>query len=372
MSGLRPLSLIRTLGRRPEGERQRRIEASPQWHDGRFRNREGTFTSPSLGAAWEFIAGGSPNRKPQTPVPTVNPADALRQHAEGIRVTWLGHATSLVEVDGVRLLIDPVWGEHAAPTSLAGVRRFFDPPLALADLPPLDAVVITHDHYDHLDAPTVAALASRVPRWIAPLGVGARLEGWGVSPGAIEEHDWWDETAVESLRLVCTPARHFSGRSLFDRDTTLWCGWAIRGENGAVFAGGDGGYSSDFRTIGERLGPFDVALLEIGAYDAAWADIHMGPEQAVRAAQDVRADLLLPIHWATFDLALHGWTEPGERVLVAAKAADQNLAIPTPGEPVDPSDPPLPLAWWPDLEWATAEDAPIVSSGVVLPPRRVG
>lgn len=370
MPGLRPLSLLTTLGQRPEGDAQQRVEASPQWRDGQFRNPEGAVVLTGLGAAWEFFTGGSAHRTPASPVPTMDPAEALREPAEAVRVTWLGHGTSLLEVEGVHLLVDPVWGEHAAPTSLARVRRFFDPPLALDDLPHLDAVLLTHDHYDHLCAPTVAALAARVALWIVPLGVGARLEGWGVPAERIEEHDWWDETTVSDLRLVCTPARHFSGRGLRDRNTTLWCGWAMIGAQHRVLAGGDGGYSSAFRTIGDRLGPFDVALMEIGAYHQAWADIHMGPEQAVRAAQDVGARLMIPVHWATFNLALHGWTEPGERVIVAAEAAGLPIAVPRPGEPVDPADPPAVARWWPDLPWETAEKAPVVSSGMEPPTRR--
>ncbi|HIG75207.1 MAG TPA: MBL fold metallo-hydrolase [Bacteroidetes bacterium] len=339
------------------------MEASPQWRDGQFRNPEGAAMQMDPRTMWAFVAGGSPHRKPSTSIPTVNPAEALRQRAEGVRVTWLGHGSSLIEIEGVTVLVDPVWGEFASPNRIAGVRRFFAPPLALDDLPSLDAVLLTHDHYDHLCAPTVARLAERVGAWIVPLGVGARLEGWGVPPEHIREFDWWEETALGGVRVVATPARHFSGRGLRDRNTTLWCGWALLGETHRVLAGGDGGYSAAFRQIGERLGPFDVALMEIGAYHRTWADIHMGPEQAVRAAQDVGARLLIPVHWATFDLALHGWTEPGERIVRAAEAARQPLAVPRPGEPVDPAAPPDVERWWPDLEWESAEAAPIVASG---------
>ena len=276
----------------------------------------------------------------------------------------MGHGTSLVEIDGRRFLVDPVWSANASPGALFGVKRFHDAPLALDDLPDLDAVLITHDHYDHLDAETVVALAERVPLWVCPLGVGARLEGWGVAPEAVRELDWWDETDASGVRVTATPARHFSGRFLRDRNATLWCGFGLASGERSVYVGGDGGYSAAFREVGERLGPFDVALMEIGAYNHAWADIHMGPEQAVQAALDARAALLIPVHWATFDLALHGWTEPGERVLVAAEAAGVPLALPRPGESVDAASPPEASRWWPDLAWQTAEEAPIVSGGV--------
>ncbi|MEL6615774.1 MAG: MBL fold metallo-hydrolase, partial [Bacteroidota bacterium] len=289
---------------------------------------------------------------------------------------------------------DPLWSGNASPGPLFGVKRFHEVPLALDDLPPLDAVLVTHDHYDHLDAETVVALSGRVPRWICPLGVGARLEGWGVPPEAVTELDWWESTPLTSpeasdVTVTATPARHFSGRSLRDRNTTLWCGyvlveggasgeWPVAEEDEAsaspqppvprpssVYVGGDGGYSALFREVGERLGPFDVALMEVGAYNDAWADIHMGPEQAVQAAIDAQAQVLLPVHWGTFNLALHGWTEPAERVLVAAQEAGLPLALPKPGESIDPGDPPEAVRWWPELPWQTAEEAPIVSSGVV-------
>ncbi len=367
------VSLLRTLGARASGERQRRIEASPQWNGKKFVNPEGARMLNGVGAAWDWLTGGSPHRTPEAsgvPIQRRTAAD-FATPAEGLRLTWMGHGTTLVEIAGRRFLIDPVWSDNASPGRLFGVKRFHDVPLALGDLPPLDAVLITHDHYDHLDAETVTALALRVPRWICPLGVGARLEGWGVPPQAITELDWWEATDASGVEITATPTRHFSGRFVNDRDSTLWCGFVVQaspeasGARGpSVYVGGDGGYSDLFREVGERLGPFDVALMEVGAYNQAWADIHLGPEQAVQAALDARAQLMLPVHWATFDLALHGWTEPGERTLVAAREAGLPLALPRPGESIDIANPPEAARWWPDLAWETAEGAPVVSSGV--------
>ena len=359
------------FGGTPEGERLDRMRRSPQWQGGRFRNPEPASMGAPAGAAWEWLTGGSDHRRPDV-VPTVARRGADFAATQDLRATWLGHSTALLEVEGHRLLTDPVWSPTASPGRAFGVRRFFEPPLPLADLPALDAVLLTHDHYDHLDWRTVRALADRVPRWLAPLGVGAHLERWGVPAERVTELDWWDEARVGGLRVVATPARHFSGRTLSDRDRTLWCGWAVLGHGRRVYVTGDGGYQAAFAEVGRRLGPFSVTLAEVGAYNARWADIHMGPEQAVRAVGDARGGLMLPVHWGTFDLALHGWTEPAERVLVAAEAAGLPVAVPRPGQSVDPTAPPAPERWWPALAWQTADEAPVVSGGVATPPPSAG
>ncbi len=356
------------LGRKPRGPRQARLAQSPQYRDGRFVNALPTLHS---GLKWsvlrDFLLGGSPYRRPDAPVPTVprSAADFARAHLD-LRVTWLGHSTVLVEIEGRRLLLDPVWGGRASPSKHLGGRRFYSPPLALDSLPPLDAVVLSHDHYDHLDWPTIRALAPRVPRFIAPLGVGATLEYWGVAPQKITELDWWGTTDVGGVELVCTPARHFSGRTPFDRDATLWAGWAFLGGQRRVFFSGDSALGPHFGDIGRRLGPFDLSLLEIGAYNAAWADVHMGPEQAVAAHRMARGGLLVPVHWGLFDLALHGWTEPAERVRVAAREAGVPIAFPRPGESVTLDAIPT-TPWWPALPWSRADESPIASSGLAAP-----
>ena len=359
------------FGGTPRGARLARMQASPQWDAARsrFANTEPSAMGGSLSSAWEWVAGGSDHRRPEAPVPVVSRRRADYAEASPFRLTWLGHATTLVELGGRRLLIDPVFSRHASPGPLFGVARFHAPPVALAELPPLDAVLLTHDHYDHLDRAAVETLAPTVPRWLAPLGVGAHLERWGVAPERVEELDWWDEADVGGVRAVATPARHFSGRSLTDRDRTLWCGWALLADAGRLWASGDGGYTRHFGEIGRRLGPFDASLVEVGAYDQSWADIHMGPEQGVRAVQDVGGGVMLPVHWGTFDLALHGWTEPAERVVRAAEAAGVPVAVPRPGAFVEPlADVDRRAAgverWWPELPFETAEEAPVVSSGV--------
>ncbi|MEL6770714.1 MAG: MBL fold metallo-hydrolase [Bacteroidota bacterium] len=364
----------KALGTKPAGERLVRLEASPQYRDGRFVNvlPQGN-AAPSMGTMREFFFGGSDHRTPAAPPPTVaRTAADFAAVPDDLRVTWLGHSTFLVELDGVRLLIDPVWGERVSPSSFIGSRRFHAPPLPLDALPPVDAVLISHDHYDHLDFPTIRTLTSpafadRVPRFLVPLGIGAHLEYWGVDPARIEEVDWWDEkevgTGTNTVRLVSTPARHFSGRFVNDRDATLWTGWAFLGAERRVFYSGDTALTPSFAEVGERLGPFDLTLIEVGAYNEAWSDVHLGPEQAVAVHRMVRGEVMMPVHWCTFDLSLHGWTEPAERVRTAADALGIPVAFPRPGEHVTLDAVPT-AAWWPALPWDTAAEAPAVSTGL--------
>ncbi len=297
---------------------------------------------------------------PKGPLPVLrrSRADFDVPPESGARVTWLGHATSLVEIDGTRLLIDPVWAERASPVSWFGPRRFFAPPLPLDDLPEIDAVLVSHDHYDHLDKIAVKQLAAGGHRFVVPTGVGAVLIGWGVHQHQVIEVAWWDRVEVGSVEITATPTQHFSGRSLLmhDRNRTGWCGFAIRGASAGIYYAGDSGPFGGFAEVGRRLGPFDATLVEIGAYDRMWADIHLGPECAVDAVVAARGGLMIPIHWATFNLAMHGWTEPAERVRVAAARAGVPLAIPRPGASVDPHAPPPVEVWWPDLPWERAED----------------
>jgi L-ascorbate metabolism protein UlaG (beta-lactamase superfamily) len=343
------------------------MKASPNWQNGRFVNslpRSDIKLLPILRSRFN-----SPDRtEPQTALPVLarTATEFDEAPASGLRVTWLGHSTLIVEVDGYRVLIDPVWTERVSPFETLGPSRFHAPPLPLDQLPRIDAVVISHDHYDHLDHETVIALRQRVPLWAVPLGVGAHLEHWEVPSERIEERDWWGEVEVGDLKLTATPARHASGRSLTfsDQDKTLWSGWAIQGPRHRVYYSGDTAMFPELGEIGARLGPFDVTLIETGAYNPLWVDVHMGPEQAIVAHQLLRGELFIPVHWGTFDLAVHNWTEPVERVLAAAKQAEVSVAVPRPGESIDPSTPPELTRWWPEIPWKTAAETPIVSSAL--------
>lgn len=352
------------MGAQATGTRLERMRRSPRFRDGIFVNELAERTNLwRAGAKW---MKGSSHREPEAPLPVEarRRSDYERAPESGLRITWLGHSSLLVELEGRRVLFDPVFGERCSPSRYYGPRRFFAPPLPVAELPELDRVVISHDHYDHLDKPTVEALAARGVEFVTPLGVGAHLERWGVPAERITELDWWEETTVGSLRLVATPARHFSGRGLRDRNATLWASWALIGTERRVFFSGDTAMFPGFQEIGERLGPFDATMIEVGAYDEAWADVHLGPEQAVAAHQALGGGLLVPIHWGTFNLALHAWTEPAERLIVAAEKAGVRIVTPKPGGWFEPSAPPALARWWPAVPWQTAEQHPIVSSGL--------
>lgn len=282
--------------------------------------------------------------KPPQPVPLV--ASDLTGPVADLAVTWLGHASALLEIDGARVLADPVWSERVSPSQQFGPKRMHPVPIDFDDLPPLDAVIISHDHYDHLDLDTVRMLTERhTAPFIVPLGIGGHLRSWGVPADRIVELDWDGQHHLGELTFTCVQARHFSGRSL-TRDDTLWSAWAVAGPRHRVFFGGDTGYTPTFADVGTELGPFDLTLMPIGAYDPRWADIHLNPEEAVRTHLDVRGAVLMPIHWGTFDLAFHAWVEPVTRLLTAAAAHGVHVLIPRPGQRVTSVSDDLDDPWW--------------------------
>ncbi|TGD87446.1 hypothetical protein BayCH28_13830 [Mycolicibacterium sp. CH28] len=308
-------------------------DRSPHYRDGVFHNIDPASplrldTEENRLILFDMLSRRSVSR-PGARVPIAAP---VATRSEPLAVSWLGHSTALLEIDGYRVLTDPIWSERCSPSRTVGPQRLHPVPVPLEGLPALDAVLISHDHYDHLDMDTVLALVrtQRAP-FVVPLGVGAHLRRWQVPAERIVELDWNEQTRIGELNLVCTPARHFSGRFL-SRDTTLWSSWAIIGPQHRAYFGGDTGYTRSFEQIGADHGPFDLTLMPIGAYNKAWPDIHMNPEEAVRAHRDVTdTGLLVPIHWCTFRLAPHPWAEPVDRLLVAADAAGVRTAVPKPG-----------------------------------------
>jgi L-ascorbate metabolism protein UlaG (beta-lactamase superfamily) len=328
---------------------------SPHYQDGVFVNLDPTsqmnLETEQRNLLVRELIGSRDTTKPRKPIPLAVPAKVDTTPSD-LAASWYGHSSALVEVDGYRVLTDPIWARRCSPSQTLGPERMHEVPVPLEALPALDAIIVSHDHYDHLDMDTIVGLAhsQRAP-FLVPLGVGAHLRKWRIPEHRIVELDWHESHTIGDLTLVCTPARHFSGR-LFTRNTTLWASWVIIGPRHRAFFGGDTGYTKSFAEIGMEHGPFDISLMPVGAYHPAWPDIHMNPEEAVRAHLDIAEagkGLLLPIHWATFRLAPHPWSEPVERLMVAADAAGVEVRVPRPGERVDPGTPEQPSGfnpWW--------------------------
>jgi L-ascorbate metabolism protein UlaG (beta-lactamase superfamily) len=297
----------------------------------------------------EYFFGGQ-RRTPPAPLPSVSPLAAwARAPQTGLRATWLGHSTVLVEVDGLRVLTDPVWGERASPVSFAGPKRFQPVPVPIAALPPLDAIVISHDHYDHLDHGSVVELAKLGVPIVTSLGVGAQLEEWGVPPSLVTELDWWESVELRAragLSITAAPSQHFSGRIAASRNSTLWSSFVLRGPHHSVFFSGDTGLTPEYEQIAARLGPFDLVMLEVGAYHPAWGDIHLGPENALSALELLGGGAFLPVHWGTFNLAMHDWDEPAETLVKLADPRAIRLVMPRLGEATEPSLVERVDAWW--------------------------
>jgi len=363
---------MKSLGARAAGQRLERMMASPLWAGDGFRNRhpiapglrDSSAPRPTLS---EFLCGGT-RRVPSAPLPSLDPRAAwLKTPASGLRATWLGHSTVLLEIDGVRVLTDPVWGPRASPSTLLGPKRFQPVPVTLAQLPHIDLVVLSHDHYDHLDMPTVKALARTGVPFVTSLGVGAHLEAFGVRPELITELDWWQSHPLpgSGLTVTAAPSQHFSGRGLKDRNATLWSSFVLRSQRHGVFFSGDTGLTSEYAAIRERLGPFDLVLLEVGAFHPSWGDIHLGPENALEALALLGGGVLLPVHWGTFSLALHAWDQPAEALLALAPARRAQLVMPRLGEAVEPAHAEAVTPWWRGVD--TAEIAPAMTLPKSMP-----
>ena len=319
---------------------------------------------PTLG---EFLCGGE-RRVPRAPLPSMNPLDAwTKPPGSGLRATWLGHSTVLLEIGGLRVLTDPVWGPRASPSRLAGPKRFQPVPVPLRSMPPVDLVLVSHDHYDHLDYSTVRELAKRDVPFVTSLGVGAHLEAWGVRPERITELDWWESHELGPLSVTAAPSQHFSGRGLKDRNATLWSSLVLRAERHAVFFSGDTGLTTEYQVIRERLGPFDLVMLEVGAFHPAWGDIHLGPDNALKALQLLGGGAFLPVHWGTFALAMHAWDQPAERLLELALKAGARLLMPRLGELVEPAREYPIESWWRAVDARGREPAPQAPAETELP-----
>ncbi|MEJ9080126.1 MBL fold metallo-hydrolase [Gordonia malaquae] len=314
---------------------------SPNLVDGVFTNVEPVPDTEGPGAG-TFVDMMRRPGKPNGVLPVLRPVFA--DEPSGLTITWLGHATAVVDIDGVRVLLDPVLSDRCSPSQLIGPKRMHRVPVTAAELPQVDVVLLSHDHYDHLDYPTIRTIAAAQPhaRFVAPIGVDAHLRSWGVSADRISTADWKGDVTLSvrevDVRFGCERARHFSGRGL-TRNQTLWASWAIVGPSHSVFFSGDTGFTDAYREVGERYDPFDATLIAVGAYDVLWPDIHLNPEEGVTVHGLVnggdRGGLLIPIHWGTFNLARHSWGDPIQRLLPAAESAGVELCVPRPGAALD-------------------------------------
>ena len=322
---------------------------SAQFSDGRFQNplprpKVHFWGDPKL--VWTFFFDKPAGTVPDQPVAVRALTRAELLTAPDNSVYRLGHSTLLLKMHDKFWLTDPVFSERVSPLQWFGPARFHSPPIALEELPPIEAVILSHNHYDHLDRAAVLALAPKTRHFIAPLGVGDLLIAWGIDAAKVSQLDWWEATEVDAIRFVSTPAQHFSGRGLGDEDRTLWTSWVIVEKNFRLFFSGDSGYFDGFKTIGEKYGPFDLAFMETGAYDARWAYVHMQPEETLQAFIDLRGKTLLPIHNGTFDLAMHRWDDPFERITQLCAARQTSLSTPQIGERVSLLEPHAGSAWW--------------------------
>lgn len=333
-----------------EGDRLLRAKSSPSYGEDAFSNHppQKAFTAADLWDWLEKSFSGDEVRVPTAPLPVLEPDPRvfLNPVAPGLRAVWLGHASVLLELDGVRILTDPVLSERTSPVKFIGPLRFHPTPISLHDLPKIHAVVISHDHYDHLDMAVIKHLANKGTIFFVPLGIGAHLERWNVPKNQVQELDWWEFGKVQGVTIYCTPSRHYSGRRGFDYNATLWSSWSIVGPRHRAYYSGDTGYTGHFSKIGKKLGPFDLTVIKVGSYGDSWLDIHMDPEHAVQAHIDLRGKRMLPVHWATFNLAYHGWKEPIERAMAAAKKKNVTLLTPRLGEIMDIKNTHTGSRWW--------------------------
>ena len=343
------------MGSNPQGERLERIIKSPQYNQNEQKLSNPVATPLSTGRPWtsilyDFFFNGEARRPPQKLPEVIPSAVELKTKSNETRFIWFGHSTILLELDGKRILIDPIFSDYASPLPLVA-KRFQPSVLSIDEIKDVDIILISHDHYDHLDYKTIKKLKNRDLQYIVPLGVGAHLEYWGIDKSSITELDWWDSSHYRGLTITCAPSQHFSGRGIDNQNSTLWAAWAIRsteGDNQNIFFSGDSGYGAHYKEIGNRLGPFDITFIENGAYSTDWKFVHQLPEEGVQAHIDLKGKLMVPVHWGMFDLALHSWYDPIVRVNDEAMQRGVSMLAPKLGQVVTVNNDKeiKPQMWW--------------------------
>lgn len=297
----------------------------------------------------KFLFGNDNHQRPDKGLPVIKPdLKSFKQTSDQIKVIWFGHSTFLLNLKGKMILIDPILSNYSSPIPFL-IKRFQPPPLDLKEMPHIDTVVISHDHYDHLDRETILSFLGKDTRFMVPLGVGAHLVGWGIERNRISEFDWWDTKKVGEFEFISTPAQHFSGRSFKNRNKTLWGGWVIKYDDKSIFYSGDSGYDIHFKQVGEKYGPFDVAFIENGQYHKAWKEIHLLPEEGVQAFYDLKAKVFFPVHWGAFKLSVHPWYEPIRKVYSFSVEKKFPLVAPKIGTIVEIGESYVQKPWWEEL-----------------------
>jgi len=333
-------------------ELQEKYATSENYKNGEFINKKGVPEDLSIGEtlslARKFFFTKVPNGAPKQNIEVIK-SDSINiaNHKGDTRLIWFGHSAFLLQIAGQNILVDPMFGRVAAPHDWLGTNRFNNEmPIAIEKLPKIDAVILSHDHYDHLDYGSIKKIKQKVQRFYTPLGVGVHLEAWGIERERIFELDWWEETKLGGLKFACTPAQHFSGRKFNNSQSTLWSSWVIQSATEAIYFSGDSGYGPHFKKIGETYGPFDFAMIECGQYNKMWPDIHMFPEETAQAGVDLNARVIMPIHWGAFKLALHDWTDPVKRVTRKARELKIDLVSPQIGEHIYLEQKTTTSDWW--------------------------
>ena len=342
------LNFSPVFGASPDKNSKIIIENSKNFIAGKFLNLKSDYKNTSSfsdssvkNTTLMSLLSPPKDKNPIAPLPTIQfQGDTL---TEG-KFVWLGHSTLLMNIEGLIVMTDPVFN-RASPVPIFGKPFAYEQPINIGDLPKVDVVIISHDHYDHLDAKAIKDLSQSVDRFLVPLGVKAHLERWGVDANRINELDWHDSEDYKNIKFTLTPAQHFSGRGLTNRNSTLWGSWIVSSERIRAYFSGDGGYSETFKELGERYGPFDIAFIENGAYNTDWSQVHMFPHETVQANIDLKSNVLFPIHWSKFDLAFHPWDEPIIRITKEAKKRNINIATPMIGEVFDLTNLPK-NPWW--------------------------
>ena len=342
------------FGKDPQGTHLEKIKKSTHYDSQReqFVNRKADVLEKMrenqnmFTLTMRFIFGGEENQRPNEKLPEVKPnLEEFLEKSDGMKFIWFGHSTFLVNLEGKIILFDPVFSSSAAPFSFM-IKRFQDAVLKLDEMPPVDYIILSHDHYDHLDMETIKFFKNKPTKFITPLGVISHLKEWGISEDRLTELDWWDSVMVDGLQIVCTPAQHFSGRKGANGNQTLWGSWVLIGKSERMFFSGDSGYDVHFKNIGDKFGPFDVTFIENGQYNEQWRAVHVLPEESAQAFLDLRGKKLVPVHWGMFDLSLHNWYEPIEKLEEQTTLKNINLLTPKFGQLVKTKEETIFEKWW--------------------------